>query len=73
MILRDVLMLATLMLIGRNALAQPEEVPSLEFLEFLGAWEDQAGEWLDPTAILGEDDAQNSLPNQEEDPEDYDD
>ena len=41
-----------------NALAaeneQEESVPDLEFLEFLGRFETDAGEWVDPGSLLTE-------------------
>jgi len=30
------------------------ETPSLEFLEFLGNWEDSDGEWQDPMELMKE-------------------
>lgn len=30
------------------------EFPSLEFLEFLGSFETDAGEWIDPESLLAE-------------------
>ena len=32
---------------------EPEETPSVDFLEFLGQWETSTGEWLDPNEIDG--------------------
>ncbi|NKB34286.1 MAG: hypothetical protein GKR91_14440 [Pseudomonadales bacterium] len=31
------------------------EVPSLEFLEFLGSFETDEGEWIDPESLMTED------------------
>ncbi|GJM12321.1 MAG: hypothetical protein DHS20C12_07240 [Pseudohongiella sp.] len=31
---------------------QSEESPDLEFLEFLGTFETDAGEWIDPDSLL---------------------
>ena len=28
-----------------------EELPSMEFLEYLGEWETKDGEWIDPTML----------------------
>ena len=33
---------------------QSEDVPDLEFLEFLGQFETDAGEWIDPDSLLTE-------------------
>lgn len=30
----------------------PAQAPSLELLEFMGAWETHDGEWLDPLTLL---------------------
>lgn len=72
-ILRDAALIVMLMLIGRTVLAQEEEQPSLEFLEFLGGWESRDGEWLDPIAIAEEDDAQTPNPVREEEQQAYED
>lgn len=34
---------------------QDEAMPDLEFLEFLGQFETDAGEWMDPASLLSED------------------
>jgi hypothetical protein len=31
------------------------EIPDLEFIEFLGQWETDEGEWIDPNSLLGSD------------------
>lgn len=31
--------------------AQAQEPPSMELLEFLGQWQTDDGEWIDPTAL----------------------
>ena len=31
--------------------AGPADVPDLELLEFLGEWETEDGEWIDPTSF----------------------
>ena len=31
-----------------------EEIPSMDFLEFLGEWETEQGEWIDPVALEDE-------------------
>lgn len=33
---------------------QTEELPDLEFLEFLGRFETDSGEWMDPDSLLTE-------------------
>ncbi len=40
---------------------QEQEIPSLEFLEFLGEWETEDGKWIDPEAL-----EQMSLPDPEQ-------
>lgn len=37
--------------------AEVAEAPSLELLEFLGNWETEKGEWLDPMELIAELDA----------------
>ena len=32
--------------IGNHAMAQDEELPDLEFLEYLGSWEESDEDWL---------------------------
>ncbi len=34
---------------------QSLELPDLEFLEFLGQFETDAGEWIEPISLMGED------------------
>ena len=34
--------------------ATNEEMPSMEFLEFLGEWETEEGEWIDPLELENE-------------------
>lgn len=36
------------------ATAKAAEAPSLELLEFLGAWENSDGEWQDPLELMKE-------------------
>lgn len=31
-----------------------EEIPSIEFLEFIGEWETEQGEWIDPVEFENE-------------------
>ena len=31
-----------------------EAIPSMEFLEFLGEWETEQGEWIDPVTLEGD-------------------
>lgn len=33
-----------------------EDVPSMEFLEYLGEWETSDGEWIDPTILAENED-----------------
>ena len=40
-----------LLLISFDVLSE-EKAPSVEFLEFLGIWENKQGEWLDPTQFI---------------------
>lgn len=35
---------------------QDDTSPSLELLEFLGAWETPEGQWVDPLSLVREDD-----------------
>ena len=39
-----------------NVYADTEESPSMELLEFLGEWQTQEGDWIDPMAFI---DAEN--------------
>ena len=50
-----VLMMITLSPILHAETEANEEIPSIEFLEFLGEWEDSDGEWLDPEELEDED------------------
>lgn len=43
------LMLGLLTALYGTAIAAEEELPSDEFLEFLGSFETAKGEWIDPT------------------------
>ena len=47
-----------------NVAAQTEQPdpdsPSLELLEFLGEWETEQGEWIDPTHMLDQPEADAS-------------
>jgi hypothetical protein len=44
----------------KRQLEQEQEIPSLEFLEFLGEWEAEDGRWIDPEEL-----EQMSLPDTE--------
>jgi len=44
-----------------NANLQVDESPSLEFLEFLGSWEDSSGQWLDPYQLQGANELDNNV------------
>ncbi len=37
-----------------NSQSQELEIPDLEFLEFLGQFESDNGEWIEPESLLGE-------------------
>ena len=41
-----------------------EELPTMEFLEFLGEWEDDEGEWVDPKQFEGKTFEQTDTPIQ---------
>ena len=43
--------LVTLMPSFTTAKEQTEEIPSLDFLEFLGEWSTQQNEWIDPSLM----------------------
>ncbi len=55
-------MLGMLCLLPAMALAdepgagQGERTPSLELLEFLGAWETPEGQWVDPLSLVRDED-----------------
>ena len=47
-------LLTIVLLIGLNASqvqGADKEQPSMELLEFLGSWETEGGEWIDPTEL----------------------
>ncbi len=41
-------------LLAADPSTEPNETPSLELLEFLGAWETEDGQWQDPLQLLAE-------------------
>ena len=41
------------------------DAPSLEFLEFLGEWEDSEGEWIDPNQFDEDYYASSDVPEEE--------
>lgn len=45
------LLLAAALLGFNVVVAEEAEVPPLELLEYLGEWEDQEGQWLDPQLL----------------------
>jgi hypothetical protein len=45
------LWVALLMLVAPLCAATDEELPSLEFLEYLGEWQDESGELIDPLLL----------------------
>ncbi len=52
-------LLCALSVLSAPALTQEsetEEIPTLEFLEFLGSFEDNSGTWRDPFEINNDDD-----------------
>ena len=46
--------------VAGEAVENDEDIPSLELLEFLGEWETENGEWIDPAEM-----DQIDLPEQE--------
>jgi len=42
-----------------------ETLPDLEFLEFLGSWETQDGDWFDPTQLLNDQEKNREKDNEE--------
>jgi len=52
---------------GKRQQETDTEIPSLEFLEFLGEWETEDGQWIDPEEL-----DQISLPDTEKKNEDED-
>ena len=59
-----------LILICRGVTAQQGEQPSMEFLEFLGEWENEQGEWVDPVNDSDKDESDTPGPLSEEE-QDY--
>ena len=57
------------MLVCRDVTAQQDEQPSMEFLEFLGEWENDRGEWVDPLDDIDEEESSTpgSLSEEEQD------
>ncbi|MFQ5488483.1 MAG: hypothetical protein ACE5ET_08600 [Gammaproteobacteria bacterium] len=43
-------------LAGEPERGQGETAPSLELLEFLGAWETPEGQWVDPLSLVRDED-----------------
>lgn len=57
-------------LVATMAFAQPEPVDpdreaDLELLEFLGSWETDDGEWIDPTVLVDEPETDAPVDTQE--------
>ncbi len=47
--------MSSLLLIAMSTASHGDEtIPDAEFLEFLGSWETQDGEWFDPRQLLDE-------------------
>ncbi|MFO7594316.1 MAG: hypothetical protein R6X15_09775 [Pseudomonadota bacterium] len=44
-------LLLALLLLSPPLAAEDREQPSLELLEYLGGWEDEEGNWLDPVTL----------------------
>jgi hypothetical protein len=44
---------ALLSLVGGFAQGDNDAVPSLELIEFVGAWESAEGDWFDPSQLEG--------------------
>lgn len=42
-----------LLLLSPPLVAEEEAAPPLELLEYLGGWEDEQGNWLDPLTLYG--------------------
>ncbi len=49
-------LLPAAVLAGEPKTGQNEAAPSLELLEFLGAWETPEGQWVDPLSLVGDGD-----------------
>ena len=50
-----------MMLFGGGVQANEDELPSSEFLEFLGQWETTQGEWVDPQAFMDDNQIDETL------------
>jgi len=62
----NVILVLLSMLVCRDVTAQQDEQPSMEFLEFLGEWENDRGEWVDPVADVEEEEGTLGLSKEEE-------
>lgn len=62
MIWRNAMLMVILILICRGVFAQQGNQPSMEFLEFLGEWENEQGEWLDPVEYVDEQEEKEEAP-----------
>jgi len=65
----NVILVLLSMLVCRDVTAQQDEQPSMEFLEFLGEWENDRGEWVDPVADVEEE--EGTLGSSKEEEQDY--
>lgn len=52
------------------AVAENNDYPSMEFLEFLGEWENEQGEWVDPIALPDDGNPSPQLLGEEEEQDD---
>jgi len=48
---KDIILILTLLVI-LPAISAAEDMPSMEFLEFLGEWETEEGDWIDPGTLV---------------------
>lgn len=66
MMWRNATLILLSMLICRGVTAQQGEQPSMEFLEFLGEWENEQGEWVEPVDDVDEEERGNPASLREE-------
>ena len=51
--------------------AEQEEMPSIEFLEFLGSWKTNEGAWVDPLQFIEEDQTSSPASDMENGKDDH--